>query len=68
MSKAQTKAQNKYISKAYDRLNLVVPNGRKADVEAHAKAKGESINGLVNNLLRTDLGMTEEEWKERPTE
>lgn len=65
MSKAQTKAQNKYISKAYDRLNLVVPKGRKADVEAHAKAKGESVNGLVNNLLRTDLGMTEEEWKER---
>ena len=41
----------------------MVPKCRKADVEAHAKAKGESVNGLVNNLLRADMGLTQEEWK-----
>lgn len=68
MAKSRSEINNNFAKKAYDNLRIVVPKGRKADVEAHAKAKGESINGLVNNLLRADLGMTEEEWKERPTE
>lgn len=68
MPKKQTEWTRAFNEKAYDRLAITIPKGRKADVEAHAKAKGESINGLVNNLLRADLGMTEEEWKERPTE
>lgn len=68
MAKSRSEINNNFAKKAYDNLRIVVPKGRKADVEAHAKAKGESINGLVNNLLRADLGMTEEEWKERPPE
>lgn len=68
MPKKQTEWTRAFNEKAYDRLAITIPKGRKADVEAHAKAKGESINGLVNNLLRADLGMTEEEWKERPPE
>ena len=62
-TKAQQNAVNKYIKNNYDSLRIVVPKGRKADVEAHAKAKGESINGLVNTLLRADMGMSDEEWK-----
>lgn len=68
MAKSRSEINNNFAKKAYDNLRIVVPKGRKTDVEAHAKAKGESVNGLVNNLLRADLGMTEEEWKERPTE
>jgi hypothetical protein len=64
--KASTRAKNKYKAKAYDRIELVVPKGRKAAVEAHAKEKGESVNGLVNGLLRADMGLTEAEWNERP--
>lgn len=63
-TKAQQKAVNKYIKNNYDSLRIVVPKGRKADVEAHAKRKGESINGLVNALLRADMGMSDSEWKE----
>ena len=51
------------MAKKYDRIQLVVPKGRKADIEAYAKAKGESVNGLMNMLLRADMGLTEEEWK-----
>ena len=62
-SEAQKRATMKYNAAAYDRIELRVPKGRKADVEAHAKAKGESINGLVNALLRADMGLTDDEWK-----
>ena len=64
-SKAQQKAVNKYIKGNYDRLNVTIPKGRKAAVEAHAKSKGESVNGLVNTLLRADMGLTEDEWKKQ---
>lgn len=63
VSKAQIKATNKYNAIAYDRLNIVVPKGRKQEIEAHAKEQGETVNGLVNTLLREDMGMTEDEWK-----
>ena len=63
-SKAQVKATNRYNAKAYDRIQIVVPKGKKAEVEAHAKSKGESVNGLVNALLRQDMGFSEDEWKQ----
>lgn len=63
-TKAQQKAVNKYIKGNYDRLNITIPKGRKASIDAHAKAKGESVNGLVNALLRADMGISEDEWKQ----
>ena len=62
-TKAQQNAVNKYIKNNYDSLRIVVPKGRKSAIEAHAKSKGESVNGLVNALLRADMGLTESEWK-----
>lgn len=68
MGKASTSAQNKYIAKTYDRINLTIPKGRKATVEALAIERGESVNGLVNGLLRGAAGLTEEQWKETTKE
>lgn len=62
-SKAQIKATNKYNAANYDNLRIVVPKGRKAAVEAHARDRGESVNGLVNALLRAEMGLSEDEWK-----
>ena len=62
-AKATTRAKNKYNAANYDSLRIVVPKGRKQAVEAHAKSKGESVNGLVNALLRRDMGISEDEWK-----
>lgn len=62
-SKAGMKAVDTYVRNNYDRLNIKIPKGRKKAVEAHATAKGESVNGLVNALLRGDMGLTEAEWK-----
>lgn len=51
VSKAQQKATNKYISKAYDRINLTVPKGRKEEIQAHCEARGESVNGFINRAI-----------------
>jgi len=58
-----TAYKQKFNEKAYDRLAITIPKGQKQAVEAHAKTKGESVNGLVNGLLRADMGLTEDEWK-----
>ena len=50
-SKAQQKAQNKWIAKAYDRVNLTLAKGRKAEIKAHAEAQGESVNGFITRAI-----------------
>lgn len=64
ITKAQQKAVSKYVANNYDRIEVKVPKGQKAAVEAHAKNKGMSTNALVNALLRQDMRLTEEEWKQ----
>lgn len=51
MGTARTRAQNKYITKAYDRVNLTMPKGKKNAVQAHAAARGESVNGFINRAI-----------------
>lgn len=50
-SKAQQKAQNKWISKAYDRINLTVVKGRREIIKAHAEAHSESVNSFINRAI-----------------
>ena len=51
MGKAATKAQNKYIAKAYDRVNLTMPKGKKEDIQAHVAQRGESVNAFINRAI-----------------
>lgn len=51
MGTARTRAQNKYIEKAYDRINLTVPKGKQQIIKAHAKRQGESVNGFINRAI-----------------
>ena len=51
MGKASTKAQNKYISKAYDHINLTMPKGKKETVQNHAAQRGESVNFFINRAI-----------------
>ena len=51
VSKAQQKATNKYIASNYDRINLTVPKGRKAAIQAHAAEHGESVNAFIARAI-----------------
>ena len=62
-SQARIEANNRYVERTYDRINIAVPKGRKATVEAVAAQNGESVNALINRLLQNETGLTPEEWK-----
>lgn len=68
MAKSRTSAavKNRYAAKAYDRITLIVPKGRKEDIEAFAKEKGISINGYIGGLIRKDMQLSEDNWKAAP--
>lgn len=63
MAKKQTEWSRKYNEKAYARLSIVIPKARREALEAHVQRKGTSVNGLVNELLRMDMGLSEAEWR-----
>ena len=65
-TKAGSRAVAKYVKANYARISITIPKAQKQAVEAHAKAKGESVNGLVNALLRENMGLSEAEWKGNP--
>lgn len=66
IGKAATRAKNKYNAANYDSLRIVVPKGQKQAIEAHARGKGKTINGLVNDLIKADMGLSE--WPEKETQ
>ena len=54
--KTSAKAKNDWIAKAYDRINLTVPKGRKALLQEAAKEQhGGKVNSLINALIDTEL-------------
>ena len=54
-SEARIRANNKYAAKAYDRINIAVPKGRKAELQAHAERRGESLNGFIGRAIEEQL-------------
>lgn len=56
VSKKQQDCVNRYISNAYDRINLTVPKGKRDIIKAHAESLGESVNGYIWRLIRADMG------------
>ena len=44
-------SHNRYIAKAYDRINLTVPKGRKDIIQAYASSHGESVNGFIGRAI-----------------
>ena len=61
-SAARIRANNRYNAKTYDRINIAIPKGHKATVQAAAEAEGDSINGYVNKAILQRMG--KEEWPE----
>lgn len=46
-TKTSSTVKNRYNAKAYDQLPVRVPKGRKEQIQAHAAANGESLNGFI---------------------
>jgi len=63
IKEAQRKALRKYKEKAYDRLEISVPKGRKADLQSHARDRGESLNGFVNRAIDETIERDKESGK-----
>ncbi|MCI8399906.1 MAG: ABC transporter ATP-binding protein [Oscillibacter sp.] len=51
VSKAQQKAVDKYVKANYDLYQVKMPKGRKAEIQAHAQARSESVNGFINRAI-----------------
>ena len=51
VSKKQQASVNKYIKENYDTYRVTFPKGKKADLQAHATERGESLNGFVNRAI-----------------
>lgn len=49
--KDRYKKQNEYLAGKYDRLNFTVPAGKKAEVEAAAKAAGKTLNAFCRDSV-----------------
>ena len=49
-----------FNAKNYDRIEIVVPKGQKATIQAAADKEGDSINGFVNKAVLARIGL--EEW------
>ena len=50
-SAARIRANNKYAAKAYDRINIAVPKGRKDAIQECAQQRGESINAFIGRAI-----------------
>ena len=56
ISKKQQACVNRYIDKAYDRINLTVPKGEKDAIKAHAeKYNGGSVNGFIQRAIKETM-------------
>lgn len=64
MPKANTTEYKRaFVEKNYARISVTIPKAQEEPVKEHAQSKHESVNGLVNRLLREDMGMDETRWK-----
>ncbi len=46
---------NKYMAKAYDRINLTVYKGDKDEIRQHAEQQGESVNAFIQRAIREQI-------------
>ncbi len=53
--RASAASKNKWIAKAYDRINLTVPKGQKDILKDHAAACGESVNAFIGRAIQETM-------------
>ena len=51
VSRAQQEATARYEAKVYAKVLVRLPKGHKAEIQAHAEARGESVNGFIGRAI-----------------
>lgn len=59
-TEAQKEATARYNKKAYDRIEVVVPKGKRAVIKAFAAAHGISVNKLINDAINRVMAEADE--------
>ncbi len=54
-SDAQKEATARYNKKAYDRIEIKVKKGRKAEIFAYAASLGKSVNQFITELIDKEM-------------
>ena len=62
MKNTSAEVTNRWNREHYFRINVTVPKGMRQLIQEYAESRGMSVNGLVNSLLRDEIGMTAQEW------
>lgn len=72
ISEARKRANKKWndmnMKTRYDRIQLVVPKGRKAEIQAAAEKQGQSVNGFIGRLIDRALAEQDGSAPERSAE
>ena len=58
-TEAQKEATARYNKKAYDRIDIIVPKGKRAIIKDFAQKQGKSTNRFINDAI--DKAMSEQE-------
>jgi len=53
--KTSNESKAKYNAKAYDRIEVIVHKGHKAEIKAAADAKGQSLNKFINEAINEHM-------------
>lgn len=59
-TKKQFDRQNTFNKENYDKVSLMLPKGQKAELQAIAKAKGQSLNAYINSAIQAYMNCTSE--------
>ena len=51
MGKTSSVVKDRYNAKVYEEIKVRVSKGKKVIVQAHAEARGESVNGFINRAI-----------------
>ena len=55
VSKAQQRAVQKYVAANYDRIEIKVAKGKKAEYQEHAEKRGESLSQFVGRAIENQI-------------
>ena len=51
ISKKQQASVSKYVKEHYDRISVLVPQGKREEIKTHAEAHNETINKFINRAV-----------------